>query len=99
MRTPFPDPFFNIHDPQAGTKAKLAIATATKQITLGIRRKDGEGRTGTSPVQDLPSPPPIFPPGSPINSDPPILKEGKRGRGKIIGEINEPKEMKKNPKV
>ena len=83
---------------QAGVKAKHALSLAGKQLAAGIKRKDGA--LGT--ISPATSPPP-----TPHNSNPaPIVKatgssgnkEPKRGRGKIIGEINS-EEMKKNPKV
>lgn len=87
---------------QAGAKAKSAISTAGKQLAAGIKRKDGgsEGKAATS--SPATSPPPNIPP-SVMSSNPPVAKVtsmGKRGRGKIIGELNsEPKEMKNNPKM
>ena len=92
----------NIHDLQAGAKAKHVLSTATKQLAPGRKRRDGEGKTGTPPPREQTSPTPPFPtapslPGTVATTT--TTKESKKGRGKIIGEINEPKEMKNNPKV
>jgi hypothetical protein len=81
---------------QAGAKAKQVLSTAGRQLASGIKRKDGaESKVSPPPSGNVPSPspPPLM--ASPTTA----AKESKKGRGKIIGDLYESKEMKKNPKI
>ena len=83
-------------------KAKQALSSATKQVKSGMKRIGGNegvgkggggGGGGSVSRESSPAPPQTLSPSITVT------KERKKGRGKIVGLVNEAKELKTNPKV